>query len=66
MRKVFAEIVAMLADWGLRVGQRTILDKLGIAEASEGEAVLGALACGRAERLAGAGPPLTAGDGGGP
>ncbi len=47
--KVFAEIVAMLADRGLRVGQRTILDKLGIAEASEGEAVLGALACGRAQ-----------------
>jgi len=32
--KVFAEIVAMLADRGLRVGQKTILDKLGIAEAS--------------------------------
>ncbi len=41
--KVFAEIVAMLADRGLRVGQKTILDKLGIAEASEGEPVLGAL-----------------------
>ena len=41
--KVFAEIVAMLADRGLRVGQKTILDKLGIAEAGEGEAVLGAL-----------------------
>src|SRR5271167_796659 len=40
--KVFAEIVAMLADRGLRVGQKTILDKLGIAEAGEGEAVLGA------------------------
>ena len=46
--KVFAEIVAMLADRGLRVGQKTILDKLGIAEASEGEAVLGALAGARA------------------
>ena len=41
--KVFAEIVAMLADRGLRVGQKTILDKLGIAEAAEGEAVLGAV-----------------------
>ena len=41
--KVFAEIVAMLADRGLRVGQKTILDKLGIAEASADEAVLGAL-----------------------
>jgi phage gp29-like protein len=39
--KVFAEIVAMLADRGLRVSQKTILDKLGIAEAGEGEAVLG-------------------------
>jgi phage gp29-like protein len=38
--KVFAEIVAMLADRGLRVGQKTILDKLGIAEAAAGEAVL--------------------------
>ena len=33
----------MLADRGLRVGQKTILDKLGIAEAAEGEAVLGAI-----------------------
>jgi len=41
--KVFAEIVAMLADRGLRIGQKTILDKLGIAEASADEAVLGAL-----------------------
>ena len=41
--KVFAEIVAMLADRRLRVGQKTILDKLGIAEAGEGEAVLGAI-----------------------
>src|SRR6202166_3369031 len=39
--KVFAEVVAMLADRGLRVGQKTILDKLGIAAAGEGEAVLG-------------------------
>jgi phage gp29-like protein len=33
----------MLADRGLRVGQKTILDKLGIEEAGEGEAVLGAI-----------------------
>ncbi len=38
--KVFAEIVAMLADRGLRVSQETILDKLGIAQADGGEAVL--------------------------
>ena len=41
--KVFAEIVAMLADRGLRVRQKTILDKLGIAEAGAGDAVLGAI-----------------------
>jgi phage gp29-like protein len=41
--KVFAEVIAMLADRGLRVGQKTILDKLGIEEAGEGEAVLGAI-----------------------
>src|SRR5271156_774035 len=41
--KVFAEVVAMLADRGLRVGQKTILDKLGIAAAEEGEAVLGGM-----------------------
>jgi len=41
--KVFAEIVAMLADRGLRIGQKAILDKLGMAEAGEGEAVLGAI-----------------------
>jgi phage gp29-like protein len=41
--KVFAEVVAMLADRGLRVGQKTILDKLGIAAAGEGEPVLGAI-----------------------
>ena len=39
--KVFAEVVAMLADRGLRVSQKTILDKLGIEEAGAGEAVLG-------------------------
>jgi phage gp29-like protein len=38
--KVFAEIVAMLADRGLRVSQKTILDKLGIAQADANDAVL--------------------------
>jgi phage gp29-like protein len=38
--KVFAEIVAMLADRGLRVSQKTILDKLGIAQADATDAVL--------------------------
>ena len=33
----------MLADRGLRVGQKTILDKLGIVAAAVGEAVLGAI-----------------------
>lgn len=47
--KVFAEIVAMLADRGLKVSQKTILDKLGIGEAGAGEAVLGAVAGGRGE-----------------
>jgi phage gp29-like protein len=47
--KVFAEVVAMLADRGLRVGQKTILDKLGIAAAGEGEVVLGALRGGAGE-----------------
>lgn len=39
--KAFAEIVTMLADRGLRISQKTMLDRLGIAEAGEGEAVLG-------------------------
>jgi len=41
--KVFAEVVAMLADRGLRVGQKQVLDKLGIAQAEQGEAVLRAV-----------------------
>jgi phage gp29-like protein len=45
--KVFAEIVAMLADRGLRVSQKTILDKLGIAQADVGEEVLGPAVGGR-------------------
>ncbi len=36
----FAEIVTMLADRGLRIGQRAILDKLGLAEPAAGEPVL--------------------------
>src|SRR6202023_3629995 len=39
--KVFAEVVAMLADRGLRAGQKTILYKLGIAAAGGGGAGLG-------------------------
>jgi phage gp29-like protein len=38
--KLFADMVAELADRGLRVGQKIILDRLGLPEASEGEAVL--------------------------
>ena len=49
--KVFAEVVAMLADRGLRVGQKTILDKLGIAAAGEGEAVLGRSKTGKGRSL---------------
>ena len=45
--KVFAEIVAMLADRGLRISQKTILDKLGIAQAEAGDAVLAPAANGR-------------------
>ncbi len=39
--KAFAEIVAMLADRGLRVGQKTILDRLGLTEPSPSEPILG-------------------------
>ena len=38
--KLFADMVAELTDRGLRVGQKTILDRLGLPEAAEGEAVL--------------------------
>ncbi|MGH7779753.1 MAG: DUF935 domain-containing protein [Candidatus Binataceae bacterium] len=38
--KEFADIVAALADRGLRVAQKAVLDKLGIPEAAPGEAVL--------------------------
>ncbi len=38
--KQFADIVAMLADRGLRVGQRTILEKLGLPEPDPGEELL--------------------------
>ena len=38
--KAFAEIVAMLADRGLRIGQKAVLDKLGIEAPEDGEAVL--------------------------
>ncbi|MDO8432057.1 MAG: DUF935 domain-containing protein [Candidatus Binatus sp.] len=39
--KALVEIVAMLADRGLRISQKAMLEKLGIAEAGENEAVLG-------------------------
>lgn len=38
--KQFVEIVAMLADRGLRISQRGILDKLGLPEAGPGEPIL--------------------------
>ncbi|HUO06436.1 MAG TPA: DUF935 domain-containing protein [Candidatus Binataceae bacterium] len=38
--KAFAEIIAMLADRGLRVGQKAILDRLGLPQAQPGEAIL--------------------------
>jgi phage gp29-like protein len=38
--RTFAEVVAMLADRGLRVSQRTVLNRLGLAVAAEDEAVL--------------------------
>jgi phage gp29-like protein len=38
--KIFADMVAELADRGLRIGQKTILDRLGLPEAPEGEPVL--------------------------
>jgi phage gp29-like protein len=39
--KAFVEMVAMLADRGLRISQKQVLEKLGIAEAGATEAVLG-------------------------
>ncbi len=36
----FAQTVAALADRGLRIGQKTILEKLGLPEPAEGEAIL--------------------------
>ena len=38
--KQFVEIIAMLADRGLRIGQRGILDKLGLPEPAPGEPIL--------------------------
>jgi phage gp29-like protein len=38
--KIFADIVAELADRGLRIGQRAVLERLGIAEPRDGEPVL--------------------------
>jgi phage gp29-like protein len=38
--KLFADMIAELADRGLRVAQKTILDRLGLPEVQDGEAVL--------------------------
>lgn len=38
--KIFADAVSELADRGLRISQKVVLDKLGLPEASEDEAVL--------------------------
>ena len=38
--QVFAGIIAELADRGLRIGQKTVLDRLGLPEAGADEAVL--------------------------
>ncbi|HTW88273.1 MAG TPA: DUF935 domain-containing protein [Candidatus Binataceae bacterium] len=38
--KVFADTISELADRGLRVSQKTVLDKLGLPEPQDGEAVL--------------------------
>ncbi len=38
--KVFADMIAELADRGLRIGQRTIMDKLGLPEPGADEEVL--------------------------
>jgi phage gp29-like protein len=36
----FVDIVTKLADHGMRIGQRSILRRLGIAEPAEGEPIL--------------------------
>jgi len=38
--KMFADIVAELADRGLRISQKAVLDRLGLPEAAAGDAVL--------------------------
>jgi phage gp29-like protein len=38
--KVFADIIAELADRGLRISQKTVLDKLGLPEPQAGEPLL--------------------------
>jgi len=40
--KLFADMVAELVDRGLRIGQKTILDRLGVPEPGNGEPVLSA------------------------
>ncbi|MGB6552723.1 MAG: DUF935 family protein, partial [Candidatus Binataceae bacterium] len=38
--KEFADIVGAMADRGLRVAQKAVLDKLGLPEAAPGDAIL--------------------------
>jgi phage gp29-like protein len=42
--KVFAEIVALLADRGLQISQKEVLQRLGLSPAMPGDAVLSAAA----------------------
>jgi phage gp29-like protein len=46
--RAFADIVAMLADRGLRVGQKAVLERLGIPAPEDGEPVLSPAQTGRA------------------
>ncbi len=45
--KIFADIVAELADRGLRIGQRAVLERLGIPEPQDGEPMLQAASSSR-------------------
>jgi phage gp29-like protein len=38
--KMFGDLIAELADRGLRIGQKSILDRLGLAEPAAGESIL--------------------------
>jgi phage gp29-like protein len=50
--KMFAELVAELADRGLRVGQRSLLRKLGLSEPAPGESILEPARGATSEKLA--------------